>query len=237
VNASSSNDPHGIEIDEQRARAELAMTAEWSLAGRASMALAQVLSSLPRATYEGPVEEAGPFLQLSAQRIVGFRLFRAVRAAMAVLAVGYEPEARALDRVIFELTSHRNLIEADDSGETAQQWLEGKAGRGIGAKVKANAPDDLYGNLSQDAHGDPRPVWRLYGEATETYILGPQRKPLASRLSLLIYASAACDQAVILCRRSSTRLSGLLDLHGEVKSAWRQAHEEDDAGKWTPPRH
>lgn len=147
---------------------------------------------------------------------------------MAVVGIGYEPEARVLDRLLIELTTHRDLIQADSSGEEARRWLEGKSSRGITAKVKASAPDDLYGNLSQEAHGDPRPVWRLYDEASESYILGPHRDPFASRVSLLLYAGAACDQALILARLSGVTPRGIPQLHADVKAAWRQAHEDSD---------
>lgn len=146
-------DPRAITRDEDRFRDELRQTPDWSLASRASMALAQVLVAIPRTTYEGPVEGAGPFLQLSAQRVVGVRVFRTVRAAMAALSIGYEPEARALDRVLVELATHRDLIQGDPSGEEANRWLQGDAGRGITKKVKATSPKDLYG---KSVAGRPR---------------------------------------------------------------------------------
>jgi len=227
-------DPRAITRDEDRFRDELRQTPDWSLAGRASMALSQVLVAIPRTTYEGPVEGAGPSLQLAAQRVIGVRVFRSVRAAMAALSIGYEPEARALDRVLLELATHRDLIQSDPSGETASRWLEGKAGGGITKKVNATSPDDLYGNLSQEAHGDPRPVWRLYNEASESFILGPQRHALASRVSLLLYASAACDQLVVLAKLSEVSITQLPELHAEVKAAWRKAHEDADAVEVPP---
>jgi hypothetical protein len=69
----------------------------------------------------------------------------------------------------------------------------------------------------------------FYDEASESYILGPHRHPFAARLSLLLYASASCDQTVILSRLSGVGLSGLRELHAGVKAAWRHAHEDADA--------
>jgi len=69
----------------------------------------------------------------------------------------------------------------------------------------------------------------LYDEASEPYILGPHRHPFAARLSLLLYASASCDQTGILSRLRGVGLSGLRELHAGVKPAWRHAHEDADA--------
>ncbi|MGI8593085.1 MAG: hypothetical protein ACR2ML_01720 [Solirubrobacteraceae bacterium] len=72
-------------------------------------------------------------------------------------------------------------------------------------------------------------MWRLYDEASESFILGPQRHAFASRLSLLLYASAACDQLVVLAKLSEVSIAQLSELHAEVTAAWRKAHEDDDA--------
>jgi len=36
---------------------------------------------------------------------------------MAAVSAGYEPEARVLDRVLIELSTHRDRIQGDPSGE------------------------------------------------------------------------------------------------------------------------
>lgn len=213
---------------EHRLRGELAELYEWSLAGRAATGLAQVLLTLPSRTWEGTRDEAGPVLQLYAQQVIGIRVFRTIRAAMAVLEIGYEPEARALDRILIELVAHRRAIQGDPSGEEARLWLEGKRGHGITGKVNAMQPKDLYANLSQEAHGDPRAMWRLYDEQSNSLMLGPQRRPLAARASLLMYAGMACDQSKFIGALAGLTVSGLEELGREVRSGWDKVEADGE---------
>jgi hypothetical protein len=216
---------------EGRLRGELEEVHEWSLAGQAAAGLAQVLLALPSRTWEGARDEAGSVLQLYAQQVIGIRVFRTIRAAMAVLEVGYEPEARALDRILVELIAHRRTIQGDPSGEEARLWLEGKRSRGITAKINAMQPKDLYASLCQEAHGDPRAVWRLCDEQSNSLMLGPQRRPLAARSSLLMYAGTACDQTKLVAALASFRISGLEELVEQVRSGWKRLSDDgDDAG-------
>lgn len=208
-----------IDEQEDQLRQELEQTEEWMLAGRATVALGQALLALPATSYEGPAEEAGPALQLGAQRVIGIRIFRTARAASAVLSIGYEPEARALDRIIVELVAHRNTIQDDPTGEEAHRWLSGEARHGITKKVKAMQPEDLYKNLSQDAHGDPQAVWRLYDAESEGFILGPQRRPLAARASLLMHAGTAHYQVTLLAALGGLKVSGLEELSAEIRAS------------------
>lgn len=159
-------------------------------------------------------------LRAYSQEVIGIRMFRTIRAAMAVLATGYEPEARALDRILVELMAHRKVILDDPTGNEAQRWLEGKSGRGITAKVNAMQPSDLYANLSQDAHGDPRAVWRMHHAESQTIILGPQRDPLKSRASLLMYAGASVDQTRVIAAFDGTAVTDSDDMAERIKSAW-----------------
>jgi hypothetical protein len=63
-------------------------------------------------------------LHTLAQVYIGIRVFRTIRAARAVLAMGYEAEARALDRIVVELQAHRQAIIADATGAEALAWLK-----------------------------------------------------------------------------------------------------------------
>lgn len=221
---------------EGRLRRELEEVDEWALAGQASVALAQVLLTLPRRTWEGTRDEAGPVLQLYAQQVIGIRVFRTVRAAMAVLEIGYEPEARALDRILVELMAHRRTIQGDPSGEEARSWLAGERGHGISGKVNAMQPKDLYPNVCQDAHGDPRGAFRLYDEQSESFMLSPIRRPLAARASLLMYAGTACDQTRVVADLAGFTLSGIEALVERVRSGWERLGAEGDAAAHLPLR-
>lgn len=210
-----------VNIDEHEGelRRELEQTEEWTLANHAAVGLGQTILTFPATSYEGPAEKAGPALQLAAQRIIGVRMFRAMRAASAVLSIGYEPEARALDRIIVELVAHRKTIQADSTGDEAERWLNGDAGFGITKKVNAMQPEDLYKNLSQDAHGDPRAVWRLYDAESNAFMLGPQRAPFAARASLLMHAGVAVDQTELLGALGQLEITGLDELSGAIRAS------------------
>jgi hypothetical protein len=123
-------------------------------------------------------------LMLAAQFVIGIRVLRVVRAGRAVLAFGYEREARALDRILVELQAHRGAIIDDDTGTEALAWLQRRRKYGIGKLVEKSAPPDLYGNLSADAHGDPTPVGRLLDPSTGSIELAP-RQGTRTRASLL----------------------------------------------------
>lgn len=88
-------DLRAITQDEDSFRADIQQAPEWALTGRASETLARMLVAIPRTSWEGPIDEAGPVLRLTAQGIIGFRIFRTVRAAMAVVSIGYELGDRA----------------------------------------------------------------------------------------------------------------------------------------------
>lgn len=122
-------------------------------------------------------------LKLMALQFMGIRAVRVVRAARATLASSYEPETRALDRILVELLAHRRAILDDSTGKAAFDWLKGKGRARITEKVAAMAPPDLYGNLSRDSHGDPAAVLALIDPATNVLALEPRRTP-ATRASL-----------------------------------------------------
>lgn len=211
---------------ERQLQAEIRQLPEWGLANEASIGLAQALLALGPRTFMGPRHEGGPILQLYAQQIIGVRTFRAIRAAMAVLGAGYETETRALDRILVELIAHRETVQGDATGEEARLWLEGKRDRGIAAKVNAMQPADMYRNLCHDSHGDPRGAWRLVHPETGAIVIGPQRRPLAARASLLMYAGVACDQAGTIAALAEFQLLGRDELAQRVRDGWNALKDE-----------
>lgn len=173
-------------------------------------------------------------LQLQSQVYVGIRGFRSIRAGRAVLAAGYEPEARAHDRVLIELQAHRTAILADATGNEALAWLQGKRGFGITKRVAAigSGSKDLYRNLSQDSHGDPVPVGRLYDHEADALMLSPKRTR-AARASLWLYAGFARDQAVVIAQLAGMTLGGVDKLDSEIRAVQERllAEESADPGR------
>jgi hypothetical protein len=124
-----------------------------------------------------------------------------IRAGRAVLAYGYEREVTALDRILVELHAHRRAILEDGSGMEALAWLRRERRWKIGKRVSEGAPEDLYDNLSADAHGDPLPVTRLL-DRQGIIELSP-RRGFETRASLVeLYAGMALDQGDADCSAS-----------------------------------
>jgi len=155
-------------------------------------------------------------LLLHTHVFIGIRGWRAMRAARAVIAVGYEGEARAYDRIIVELMAHRHAILEDHTGAEALAWLRGERGHGISKRVKRIAPDDLYKNVSHDSHGDPVAVRRLMDIEANGLMLSSKRTP-ASRASLLMHAAFARDQAVVVAQLARLELPALTDLDANLR--------------------
>jgi hypothetical protein len=159
-------------------------------------------------------------LRLGAQRVIGIRALRVVRAARAVLAFGYEREAPALVRTLIELNARRKAIMDDDTGSEALAWLQRRRKWDIGKLVEKSAPG-LYGNLSADAHGDPAPVSRLLDPSTGNIELAPRRGP-ATRASLVLSAGIARDQAVVIAALAGVELSGVDEVDRDIRAAWER---------------
>jgi hypothetical protein len=231
--------PHEVMIEaivgaEQRLRESYEQDAGYELgvADGAAALLALVMSSIPGATGTVHVDAAGvpvsgdvPLLKLMAMQYIGARALRVMRAARSTLASGYEAESRAHDRVLVELLEHRRAVLDDPSGKQARSWLEGKSGRGIGKRVAARSPEDLYKNLSHDSHGDPVPLGRLMDVETNTLKLEPQRTA-ATRASLLMHAGFARDQAAAIVEMTTIVLRGLDGLDAEIDEGWRRLEKE-----------
>jgi hypothetical protein len=167
-------------------------------------------------------------LNRSAQLFIGIRGWRVMRASRAVLAAGYEVEARALDRIILELVVHRAAILEDPSGEEARAWLNGERGWRISKRVAEMTKDDLYKNMSHDSHGDPVAVRRLFNAESNSLIVSPTRSH-ASRVSLLFHAGFARDQALIVAQAASLGIGGLEAFDEEVAERWRVLATRDYA--------
>jgi len=126
------------------------------------------------------------------------RVFRLARAGMVVVAVGYEGEARIMDRALWETRARCIQALEDRTGEIARRLLTGELDRGISAAVRATMPTSdpcqakqLYHELSGDVHPDMRQFMaRLVREKlTGGYEMGfsPHRTQ-TSRQSLFLYA-------------------------------------------------
>lgn len=165
-------------------------------------------------------------INMLAQITIGVRGLRVIRAGRATLACGWEPEARAHDRILVELAAHRQAILADPSGTEAIAWLSRKRLRGISSRVRSMAPGDLYANMSTDSHGDPAPVTRLFDPTTGVMQIEPCRTK-ATLASLWLYAGFARDQAVVIAKSAGISLLGVDEFDSALQAAWRPVGGED----------
>ena len=157
---------------------------------------------------------------------LGVRAFRVIRAARAVLSHGLENEALAHDRILVELNAHRRAILDDETGREALAWLLRERTRGVKKRVAEMGDDDLWSDLSANAHGDPLPVLHL--RAGDALDLSPRRTP-ATRASLLMYAGFARDQAALIAHLAETTIRGLEELDAAIQAGWERLSAEEDS--------
>jgi hypothetical protein len=144
---------------------------------------------------------------------------------------GYEREVLALDRILVELQAHRLEILADDSGKEALAWLARERTHDISKRVRKHAPDDLYANLSEDAHGDPGPVAHLHDPESGMIDLAP-RRGLSTRASLIeLYAGLARDQAVLIADLAGIELQGVEQLDQQIVAAQKELARDYEAAE------
>lgn len=96
-------------------------------------------------------------------------------------------------------------------------WLNAKRLRRIGERVRAQMEgDDLYTRLSIEAHGDPRSVLALFDEEASAIRLEPRRTH-ATKVSLLLHAGFARDQAVVIAEPMEFTLRGMDVLDKQIE--------------------
>src|SRR5665811_85439 len=228
-----------LEVAEAQMRASFLTDAglEARLADTASALLVRTLESVPPGQGKALLNEAGETVYqvdrdrivLAAMSIMGTKALRVIRAARAVLASGFESEARALDRILVELMAHRGAILDDRTASEAMAWLRRKRKYGISKRVAAMGNREVYENLCVDAHGDPEAVLRLRDPETNTIELGPQRGP-GTRASLLLYAGFARDHAGLVAELSdTTSIQGMDRLDAGIDAAWQRLKSESGA--------
>jgi hypothetical protein len=126
--------------------------------------------------------------------LLTIRLLRALRAGMAVHAIGWEVEGRSLDRLAAEARARLMQVSDDQTDETGRLWLERKLAEksSITSALKASAPE-------LDSHADVGGVMRSLAEVDEDTLSGvvrwgPQHTN-AARQSLVLLATFAAEAA------------------------------------------
>jgi hypothetical protein len=127
--------------------------------------------------------------------------FRALRAAIHVLSIGYEDQSFGYQRLIAELHGRAQKVRDDHSGDQARQWL---AGRSLGKPAKL-VGRDFYDMISGPVHANSRAVfeWLAISRADGStgVVLGPERRPEVANAALVMMAGQARDIGMLLASR------------------------------------
>lgn len=188
---------------EARLRQVAFQTREYIAADWATSNLASVIQL---AAGSGWASQAGQHRK-HAIALLSVRILRACRAAIGVLAAGWETEGIGVTRQVVEINARLCEVAADRTPETARRYLHGKPKTSIGAAIRAATPEvdpsavaGFYRGLSRYAHAD---VGGITHRATEDDDLrasitwGPDHTE-DTRLFLLVCGSLAAEAATRL---------------------------------------
>jgi hypothetical protein len=162
--------------------------------------------------------------------------FRAARAAISVLRVGYEDQAVVYVRLIDELHNRGQKIRQDQSGHYARQWLDGRS-LGKGAKL---AGQQFWEMLSGPAHANARAVldWLAipHEDGSTKVVLGPERRPDVANSTLIYVAGELRDITAMLLSAAGLPLDELAPLTaaiqaGQIEHWGPDASESGDADR------
>lgn len=144
---------------------------------------------------------------------------RTTRAAMSVLASGYEAESMAYKRTLLEVHSRARLVVEDESGSYARQWLRHCAGK-PGKAVGGFSPEDMWEMLSHSSHADPRAVENFLAisnpDGSTSLLTKPERRPAVSNGTLAMFASETRDVATLLANEIGLAIPNLTQLDAAI---------------------
>jgi hypothetical protein len=188
---------------EARLRQVAFQTREYIAADWATSNLASVIQL---AGGSGWASQAGQHRE-HAIAFLSVRILRACRAAMGVLAAGWETEGMGVARQVVEINARLCEVAADQTPETGRLYLHGKPKTSIGAAIRAATPEvdpsavaDLYRGLSRYAHADVGGIMRratVDDDLRASITWGPDHTE-DTRLFLLVCGSFAAEAATRL---------------------------------------
>jgi hypothetical protein len=177
--------------------------AAYHVAEGATQTLLGVLDGATLAPHEGERDPPAGYWRARAMLYLGTLALRTTRAAMVVVASGYEDQAIGLQRTLLEIHSRIQHVANDESGAYAKHWLEGRAGK-PGKAVGSFSPEDLWKMLSRSSHADHRAVENFLAvtqdDGTTSLVVMPERRQDVSNAILVTFAGEARDVAVMIAR-------------------------------------
>lgn len=185
---------------------------------------ATYIAALIQRTGPGPIR-TDPDTELTVQQLrlgamtgIAIRTLRAMRAALAVLSIGYEVEGGVYDRLLIELRGRLAQVTEDSSGEAARQWLEGQAPTRINRLWANSTMRDLYAGLSRAVHADSRAFGPLVEPDLNTLFFGPRRTQM-TRASLIAQSVVGYDVIAKLSQETGIVIDGVSELFVEIGEA------------------
>lgn len=188
----------------------------------ANAATEALLWVIQRSGFEGYDEDSDPpasYWRAKALLYLGVLAVRITRAAMTVIASGYEQEAMTYKRALMEVHSRVQRVLADESGSYAREWLRGRAGKPARA-VGGFSPDDLWEMLSHSSHADHRAVENFLAisndDGTTSLLTAPERRVEVSNSTLAMFAGETRDVARALATERGLTIPNLAELDAAI---------------------
>lgn len=174
------------------------------LADQATRLLAELIQ---RVTVDARRDDRNPDeVRRHALWLIAIITFRALRAAMHVVSIGYEDQAIGYQRLIDEAHNRAIKIADDRSGDLAREWLAGR-NHGKGAKL---AGQDAWEFLSGPVHANVAAVhdWLAVSQpdGSARVAIGPERRPEMTNPGLTFMAGEARDIAYKLANSAEVTL-------------------------------
>jgi hypothetical protein len=202
----------------------------------ANAATEALLWTINNSSLEASTDEKPPasYWRAKALLYLGVIAVRATRAAMAVIACGYEAETMGFKRTLTEVHSRAQRVVNDPSGTYAKEWLQGRAGKPAKA-VGGFAPEGFFDMLSHSSHADHRGVENFLAisqpDGTTKLLTIPERRFEVSNGTLAAFAGETRDVAVILAKERDLTIPNLVELDAAIAAHpfWADEEEQEDA--------
>src|SRR3954464_11476345 len=202
----------------------------YAIAEHATDALLWTLRHAGGEAYKGKGEPPACWWRAKALMYLGVITLRTVRAAMAVLSVGYEAEIMGYVRTLAEARGRALKVTADRSGSYARQWLNRPGPGPPAGPVVDVLPKGLWDDLSHASHADPRAIENLGAIFRGDGVLNvaPERDVDRSNSSVAMLAGHAHAMAEIIAKEHKLTVPGLAEVEAALRmqSPWSEA---DDA--------
>lgn len=217
--------PHGYSFDGAEAWLRATAPSQLEAIAIAKSATEALAVSLQGASIPEAPDPAPPsYYAKSALLLLCTLGLRTARAAILVIASGYEPEAHGLKRRLTEIHTRAQAIVDDTSGQHARQWLEGKGPSTPGKVAAKYGTVELWDTYSASTHADARGMhwWLLVPTDNgdqKGVLVQPHRRPPFGNAILTEIAMETRDLVAVMQAVRGGRVEGLEQLTAVIDEA------------------